>query len=304
MTCADDTGARASRRARSSQSRSSRLLALAAAMVVAALAGACATASPPAAWESRLRGEAVVLLGEVHDNAVQHRLRLEVLRRALAAGWRPAIAMEQFDRERQAEIDRARRERPGDAQHVIDLAAPSGAGNGWDWALYRPFVALALEHGLPLVAANLSNGDTARIVRGDYGAVFDRDAVAELGLDRPVPANLQSAQEAEIDAGHCHVLPAEAWPRMARSQLARDAVMARVLAEHGAGGVVLLAGNGHVRKDIGVPRWLRVDPGRVVSVGYLEEGNATPPVAFDAVVRTPAAARADPCAAFIERRRR
>jgi uncharacterized iron-regulated protein len=68
-------------------------------------------------WDHRLRGNAVVLLGEVHDNARQHELRSTALQRAFAAGWRPAIAMEQFDLDRQADIDRARRERPGDVAH-------------------------------------------------------------------------------------------------------------------------------------------------------------------------------------------
>src|SRR5438874_3309241 len=107
----------------------------AAAWLAALMLTACATPEPAAQWESRLRGEAVVLLGEVHDNAEQHRVRLAVLRRAFAAGWRPAIVMEQFDRERQADIDRARRERPRDAQHVIDVAGPKGAG--WNWDFYR-----------------------------------------------------------------------------------------------------------------------------------------------------------------------
>jgi hypothetical protein len=49
----------------------------------------------------------VVLLGEVHDNAAQHATRAAALRRLLAGGARPAIAFEQFDRERQADIDRA-----------------------------------------------------------------------------------------------------------------------------------------------------------------------------------------------------
>ena len=65
-------------------------------------------------------------------------------------------------------------------------------------------------------------------------------------------------------------------------------------------GVVLLAGNGHARRDIGVPRWLGVDGSRVFSVGYLEEADdgSTPISAFDAVVRTQAAERRDPCADF------
>ncbi|MDQ6640841.1 MAG: ChaN family lipoprotein [Pseudomonadota bacterium] len=273
--------------------------------VLATLLGACTTTSPPGTWDHRLRGDALVLLGEVHDNAQQHRLRLAALQRAFAAGWRPAIAMEQFDREHQDDIDRARRERPGDAQHVVDIAAPSAsrAGSGWNWAFYRPFVELALRYDVPLIAANLSNTDAARIVRGGYSAVFGEATVAALGLGAPVAAELQSAQEREIDTGHCHALPPSMWPRMAQAQLARDAVMAEAL-RLGArgGGVVLLAGNGHVRHDIGVPRWLGAVKSRVFAVGYLEiSDDSTPVTAFDAVVRTATAERADPCAEF-ERR--
>jgi uncharacterized iron-regulated protein len=261
---------------------------------LALLLSTFACASPPR-LESRLTGDAIVLLGEVHDNAEHHRLRLSLLRRAVEAGWRPALALEQLDRERQAELERARRERPRDAQHVIDAAG----GPGWSWDFYRPFVELALAYDLPLVAANLSRDDGRAIARGGLDAVFDADGQARLGLDRAVPADWQAAQEREIDAGHCHVLPPEAWPALARVQLARDAVMAGLLREHGARGVVLLAGNGHVRRDLGVPRWLPdAERTRVFAVGYLEEGDEPPPGAFDAVVVTPRAERPDPCEAF------
>ena len=46
----------------------------------------------------------VVLLGEVHDNAAQHALRLRAFEALLAGGARPALALEQFDRNRQADI--------------------------------------------------------------------------------------------------------------------------------------------------------------------------------------------------------
>lgn len=193
---------------------------------------------------------------------------------------------------------------PTDAQHVIDLAATPGArpGRGWNWDFYRPFVALALRYELPLIAANLSNADTTRIVRDGFAAVFDKETLAALGLDRPVATDWQSAQQTEIDAGHCHALPPAAWPRMADAQFARDAVMARTLRQHAETGAVLLAGNGHVRRDLGVPRWLATDRGRVLAVAFLEDGDdTTPPSAFDAVVRTPSIQRGDPCAGF-ERR--
>jgi uncharacterized iron-regulated protein len=264
---------------------------------------ACATATtaPVQPWESRLAGNAIVLLGEVHDNAAQHALRLELLRRAFAAGWRPAIVMEQFDVERQADIDRARREHPRDAQHVIDQATTRTGqpGDGWNWAFYKPYVALALAYDVPLLAANLATTDTRRIVRGGLAASFDGQRLAALGLDRPIAAEWQQAQESEINRGHCGALPATVWPRMAQAQFARDAVMADVLRQQAQRGAVLLAGNGHVRRDLGVPRWLGAEAPRVLTVGLLEQGDTqTPPGAFDATLRTEVAARADPCAGF------
>jgi uncharacterized iron-regulated protein len=266
-----------------------------------AFLAACAALAPVQPWESRLAGNSIVLLGEVHDNAAQHRLRLEVLRRAFVAGWRPAIVMEQFDVERQADIDRARREQPRDAQHLIDQATTRAArpGAGWNWAFYKPYVALALAYDVPLLAANLANADTRRIVRGGLAASFDDQRLAALGLDRPIAAEWQQAQEREIDRGHCGALPATLWPSMAQAQFARDAVMADVLRRHAARGAVLLAGNGHVRRDLGVPRWLETEAPRVFALGLLERGDTqVPPAAFDATLRTEAAERPDPCAGF------
>jgi uncharacterized iron-regulated protein len=269
------------------------------ALLLAVACTSCSTTPAHGDWEYRLRGNAVVMLGEVHDNPRQHRLRLEVLRRAFASGWRPAIAMEQFDREHQGDIDRARREKPTDAQHVIDLAAPSVSGStaGWNWELYRPFVALALEYDVPLIAANLSRADANKVVQRGYSAVFDPASLAALRLNQPIASDWQTAQEREIDTGHCHALPASLLPSMAKAQFARDAVMAAVLREHSTGGVVLLAGDGHVRRDIGVPRWLRGNQqAAVFAVGYLEEGETSSARSFDAVVYTERATRSAPCA--------
>jgi uncharacterized iron-regulated protein len=268
-------------------------------LALAVVCGACATTGGRHHddFVGRLHGDAVVLLGEVHDNAEVHERRLALLRSAFAAGWRPAIAMEQFDREHQPDIERARREKPHDAQHVIELAAPRGGSGGWNWEWYRPFVALALEYDVPLLAANLSRADAAKIVESGYGAVLDSRTIASLGLDRPVAPELEAAQRHEIDVGHCHDMPQSMLAGMARAQFARDAVMAAVLREHASEGIVLLAGNGHARRDIGVPRWL---PSawltRVFSVGYLEKGDSVPRGAFDAVVLTPPAERTPPCA--------
>jgi uncharacterized iron-regulated protein len=170
---------------------------------------------------------------------------------------------------------------------------------GWNWDLHRPYIALALRHNVPLVAANLSSSDAQKVLKAGYAAVFDPAQLSALGLDLSTAPPWLAAQEKEIDTGHCHALPASLLPGMARAQLARDAVMASVLTEHAAGGVVLLAGNGYVRRDIGVPRWLSDSlRRRLFSVGYLEKGDAFTPESFDAVVYTAQQSRAPPCEAL------
>jgi uncharacterized iron-regulated protein len=266
--------------------------AVVAGLAVLALAATAATAgaaqvldATPSALASAIEGKRVVILGEVHDNGAQHALRAAALREIVERGARPAIAFEQFDRGQQAAIDRARRERPGDADYLIAQAkgAPS-----WDWKLYRPFVALALEYDLPIVAANLSRGDAMQIAM----APADKDAGA-------LPPAFVAAHEASIARGHCDLLPPEALPGMAAAQIARDRALAQAIRPYAERGVVLLTGNGHARIDLGVPHWLTpAERARSIAIGVLErDGDATgePTDRFDAYVLTEPAPRADPC---------
>jgi len=272
-------------------------------LLAASIAG-CATTTPPGtrvaaepgALADAIAGVPVVLLGEVHDNAVQHTLRADALARRVAEGARPALAFEQFDRERQADIDRARRERPRDADHLIANAG----GPGWDWALYRPFIVLALDNDLPIVAANLSRTDASRVIREGLPAVFDAPTRASLGLDA-LPASLLDAHRREVDDGHCGLMPEAMLAPMARAQIARDAALALAIAPYAGRGVVLLTGNGHARRDLGVVRWL--PPAlrtQTRAIGLLEPAGvgSTPRDAFDLVVETPGIARGDPCASL------
>lgn len=250
----------------------------------------------PVALAAAMSGHRVVLLGEVHDNAGQHALRAAALQHLLASGARPAIAFEQFDREHQSDIDRARRERRRDADYLIEQAKGDPS---WNWKLYRPYVALALEYDLPIVAANLSRGDAMHVAIAGWSAVFDAATVRAFGLDA-LPADLQRKQEHEIAVGHCNLLPPEALLPRARAQMARDLVMARSIRPFADRGVVLLAGDGHVRRDIGVAFWLPSAMARsAISIGLLERNDdgSTPDAAtdFDAYVVTEAAERSDPC---------
>jgi len=196
--------------------------------------------------------------------------------------------MEQFDREQQTAIDQLRAQRPQpDAKALIAAAAP--ARGGWNWAFYQPFVALALRYDLPLVAVNVS--------RDDARAVMSRGLAAS-GLDAAVPADVSAGIVRLVQDSHCGMIDAAAARRLALAQVARDQTMARAVEANAARGVLLLAGNGHVRTDVGVPRWLSpATRARSEAIGLLELGDDEA-AAFDVAVVTPRQPREDPCAAM------
>lgn len=249
-------------------------------VAIAAATAGCA-AAPPA---ELVLHQPLVLLGEVHDNAAQHTLRLHAIEAKLARGARPALVMEQFDHEHQGTIDALRaRLPPPDADALIAAAG----GPGWSWPLYRPFVDLALRHDLPLVAAGVSRDEARKVMR---------DGLAASGFDPEVPPDIVAAQARSIQGSHCNALDDATAHRMTLAQVARDQQMARALHANAARGAVLLAGNGHVRVDAGVPRWLKPDErARSEAIGLLEQGTADDGH-YDRVVHTPAQPRPDPCA--------
>ena len=127
-----------------------------------------------------------------------------------------------------------------------------------------------------------------------------------------MPAPQHESLAAEIREAHCGFLPERAVPGMVRVQRARDASMARALADTTATGarpVVLIAGRGHVRADRGVPAGLdrlgvdgrrlvlglvEVDPARTAPAdAAAEAGAARPP--YDLVWFTGHDMRDDPC---------
>ncbi|MEO8204509.1 MAG: ChaN family lipoprotein [Betaproteobacteria bacterium] len=236
-----------------------------------------------------------VILGEVHDNAEHHRVQAEIFAALLRNGRKPALAMEQFDREHQPALDAARGRGEGNAERLADAGAFDR--KGWRWADYKPLVELALDAGVPILAANFS--------RADARALMQSGKVAP-GLP-PVSAETGTALEKDIVSGHCGHRPAPTvLAGMVQAQRARDAAMAGALQHAGAGGAILIAGAGHARRDRGVPAYMPAQMrDDLLSVGFVE---STGPVdlrvyagIYDYVWVTTAPERIDPCESFKSR---
>ncbi|SFV09902.1 ChaN family lipoprotein [Pseudoduganella namucuonensis] len=260
-------------------------------LLIAVAAAGCSTSQNRAAADTD--NPQVLLLGEVHDNAEGHKRRYADLRKRVEAGWRPAIAMEQFDRETQPLLNRAQKDCRDAQCLILVMQSPR-----WDWAQYKPIIEMALHYQLPLIAANLSRADASRVVRDGVASTFDEKTIAEYKLKQALPADIVKAQEKEIVAGHCNMLPDMMVPGMVNAQIARDIWMAKLVREQLPRDVVLIAGNGHVRKDYGVPRWLdAVEPRLTVrSVAYTEA--APGKSEFDTHVKIASKQRPDPCASL------
>lgn len=255
-------------------------------------AGAYVTAET--VWQ-RATAARHVLIGETHDNPEHHRLQRLALEAIAASGQRRMLAMEQFDSEHQAAIDAAQAAQ-ADAERVAD--AGRFDREGWNWPLYRQLVEFAVARGWPLVAANLSRAELRRVVA-------DPALLAALPAATP---ELIAALERDMIEGHCgHRPEAKTLAGMVNGQRARDARMAEVLLRAPQGGTVLVAGNGHVRRDRGVPLYLPAD---TLVIGIVEvspdarapgeylERELSGVANYDYVWFTPRAARDDPCLRF------
>ncbi|WP_374674912.1 ChaN family lipoprotein [Ideonella sp.] len=272
-----------------------------AALAWAALLVACAT-RPAEPLPAPARDARVVLLGEVHDNPRHHALRAEWLRRLLADGRPTVVVFEQMDAARGEDLRRAQAAAPGDP----DAVARAGGldERGWRWPLHRPVLQAALDGGARVAGGNLPRDTVRAVVRQGEAAV--PAALQPLLAGAAWTPARQQAQAQEITDGHCGALPPTMVAPMVLAQRVRDASLAAALLAAPAGHrVVLIAGNGHVRRDLGVPVLLQaagVPPDQIAAIGVLERGgdnaDADAPGRYDAVVRTEPEPRPDPCEAF------
>lgn len=239
----------------------------------------------------------IFLLGEIHDNEHGHQRRLERVTQLIKQGPPPVVAMEQFDRENQAVLDAALSQCPD-----VDCVVAKAGTTGWDWRFYKPYVQWALDKKIKLVAANLSNADVRKVMTQGFAAVLGSQLVDTYQL-KQIPAQLLTAQHKAIQEGHCNMLPAQAIGPMVQSQIARDVWMAHVVNGVTNAPVVLIAGNGHVRKDAGVFQWLANNKQAQTQVhGFVEGVDQHDATWYDHVHVVPQVEREDPCLAFTQSR--
>lgn len=215
---------------------------------------------PLDALSYRLATARWVILGERHDNPEHHRLQARFLGAMVAAGRRPALAIEMVEQPQQ---DRLTALTQGQTPVARWGKALAWQERGWpSWTFYQPIFAEAQAARLPLIAANLDRGALRQAARAETPVV-------------PLPRAVLEIQTEAVVAGHCGMITAEQAPPMVRAQVARDRRMAQSMRQGdqiSGDGAVLIAGSGHARRDVAVPWHLgqQQAEGTVIAIAMVE----------------------------------
>ncbi len=241
--------------------------------------GSIAAAQTTARLEAVLPAD-VLLVGEQHDAAAHQEIEQLIVSSLATRGLLAAVALEM------AEVGVSTAKLKPSATELQVRAALQWGNKAWPWKDYGPAVMTAVRAGVPVLGANLPR---ARMP----------DSMNDNKLDVQLSGPALKAQQQAIRIGHCNLLPESQITPMTRIQVAKDITMADTVHQLLLPGktVVLLTGNGHADRHLGVPQHLRADVN--AKSLHLRAGDAAAtdrPGAFDSVWPTPALPATDYCA--------
>jgi uncharacterized iron-regulated protein len=204
------------------------------------LAGCAATPALPPLAAADGQPFDLLLLGEQHDAARHQDLHRQAVEQLARSGKLAALVLEM------AERGHSTAGLPANASEAQVREALGWTQGAWPWESYRPAVMAAVRAGVPVLGGNLPRADL-------------RQAMADTRFDAMLPGPALKAQQQAVRQGHCDLLPERQVSPMTRVQIARDEAMAQTLEAAAARGktVLLLAGGGHVDRELGVPLHLR-----------------------------------------------
>mgnify|MGYP001764962053 CR=1 FL=1 len=259
---------------------------LAPALLLAGMLGGCSALPVASADLQGLLPTPLLLLGELHDAPEHQALQRDTVRQLAARGELAAVVLEMVEQGRTTtglppDTSESR------VREALDWTADRNTG-AWPWRVYGPVVMSAVRAGVPVLGGNLPRAQM-------------RPAMGEAALDDTLPAAALQRQREAIREGHCDLLPATQIAPMTRIQLARDRAMAQTAMGALRPGltVLLIAGNGHVQRDLGVPRHLPPDQAHRVVMALardLPSAAMADPAQADRVWTTPPRPPQDHCA--------
>jgi len=253
---------------------------------------------------AHLQSSDYVLLGETHDNLLHHENQAWVIAQMAKKLNKAAVAFEMINETQGKLIGDSKIENTDALLHVLNKVKTN-----WDYAqYYTPVFESVFTAGYDIYAANLDRQSIVNIViKGEQSIAVSIKSL----LDKNLFSDAElSIMHQEIMASHCDMLNEESASGMVVGQRVRDAVMALALENNKHENIaILIAGSGHVRRDRGVPTYIRkIDStAKILSLAWLEveadmktvdayaEQWRSSGLPFDYVWFTAGVERPDPC---------
>ena len=199
----------------------------------------------------------IILLGEEHDRAADHRWELETIERLYVANPSLVLGLEMFPRVTQPALNRW----VAGGVSEPDFLTQSDWKQVWNFdpALYLPIFRFARDHHIPMLALNVSAKTIHLVATHGFAGV---PPASREGVGVPAqPAPGYRAELAEVMGGHNGMATTpEGLNHFIDAQLTWDRAMAEAIATQRAKSparpVVAIMGKGHLENRDGVPHQL------------------------------------------------
>ena len=203
---------------------------------------------------SQLAGKKAIYVGESHTRYEDHKLQLRVVRDLHHQGKKLAIGMEMFPHAAQPALDAF----IAGTINEIEFLKQSKYFTVWsfDYRLYREILNFARANKIPVIALNIDKDKVSKVYQQGGVSGLNPEEAATLPMDR----DLDIPGYRDRIHGVYTLHPGREEKQFAgffQSQSIWDEVMAQTIADflssHPDRQMVVLAGNGHVLKDTGIP---------------------------------------------------
>lgn len=212
----------------------------------------------------------VVLFGELHDNAIDHWLELQVARDLFAQRADITIGMEMFEADDQIVLQEY-------GQGIIEEKHLLKEAKVWDnyKTDYKPLIEFAREKKLPVIATNIPRRYASLVYKKGLEALSALPAESQRYIaPLPIEVDLTLPGYKEMLAMASHGGPmAGSAENMARSQAAKDATMAHFIIKNRKGLFLHYHGAYHSQNFEGIYWYLKkADPQtRIVTIHSTEQ---------------------------------
>ncbi len=233
----------------------------------------------------------IVLLGELHDSPPHHQARAQLIQSLSCPNC--VVVSEHLPLGQQVIFS---------GSLLESLESAGFDAKGWRWPLHEPmFKAIQTQH-LTLIGGNIPSKLSSDVFkRGEE--VIPASLLKDLNLSS-LSEDSKNKLDQDLKDGHCGQLPDTYMSSMRLIQRIKDASFAQLLKDHIPS--VLIAGNGHVRKDYGVPQILAATAPnlKILSIGFIEQDDWTAESQgvladrYDVVWVSQNTERSDPCKDF------